>query len=51
VKSSVSFEELCHEFLAEFVRYFHMVRSLHFSEKLVYGQFRLMFNELLMRDR
>jgi casein kinase 1 len=50
VKSRVSFEELCRGFPAEFVRYFHAVRGLHFSEQPNYAEFRRMFRELFMRE-
>jgi hypothetical protein len=33
VKMRTSFEDLCRGFPVEFVRYFHIVRNLRFSEK------------------
>jgi hypothetical protein len=48
VKSRISFEELCWGLPAEFVRYFHAVRGLGFSEQPNYAELRLMFRELFM---
>jgi serine/threonine protein kinase len=50
VKSRISFEELCQGFPGEFVRYFHAVRALRFSECPNYGELREMFRSLFIRE-
>jgi casein kinase 1 len=50
VKARTSFEELCRGFPAEFVRYFHAVRALRFTQCPNYAEFREMFRGALMRE-
>jgi hypothetical protein len=50
VKNRTSFEELCRGYPIEFVRYFEAVRSLKFSEKPPYAQYRALFRELFIRQ-
>jgi serine/threonine protein kinase len=50
VKARIPFEELCHGFPAEFVRYFHLVRNLKFTEKPNYSDLRTLFRNLFVRE-
>ncbi|OHT02334.1 CK1 family protein kinase [Tritrichomonas foetus] len=50
VKAKTSFEDLCQGFPEEFVKYFHDVRNLKFTEKPRYSEYRQMFRDLFMRE-
>jgi hypothetical protein len=50
VKSRISFEEFSRRFPAEFVRYFHAISGLRFSEQPESAEFRLMFREFFVCD-
>ncbi|KAH0790045.1 CK1 family protein kinase [Histomonas meleagridis] len=50
VKSRTTFEELCKGFPDEFVRYFHIVRNLKFSETPNYSELRKLFRNLFIRE-
>jgi serine/threonine protein kinase len=46
MKSRIGFEALCRGYPNEFVRYFHAVQSLHFTEAPDYGALRALFRNL-----
>jgi casein kinase 1 len=50
VKSRTSFEELCHNVPAEFVRYFQAVRNLRFTECPNYNELKQLFRDLFIRE-
>jgi serine/threonine protein kinase len=49
VKSQTSFEVLCRGYPSEFVRYFKEIRSLKFTDKPNYAEYREMFRDLFLR--
>lgn len=49
VKAKTPFEELCRGYPEEFVKYFHDVRSLKFTDKPHYAEYRQMFRDLFIR--
>ena len=50
VKAKTSFEDLCRGFPNEFVKYFHDVRNLKFTDRPHYAEYRQMFRDLFMRE-
>jgi casein kinase 1 len=50
LKTRTSFGELCRGFPTEFVRYFEIVRALHFNERPNYAELRRLFRERFIAE-